>query len=206
MTSFAILLTLALALQATAQSKATEPAAADTKSAADDTTSTAADAESVPADSTAQAAEAKVDSTYVSDPAFEWKRWKDLARAIRLRPLDGPSDILEKAEIVEDRIDDLTEERGRLVDQARDWKIRREALETQLEVLDDLARVQRGGDLQLQQRMHNMREGRRLASRRQVILEASLQQMDSEVERLNELSAEYKSKAEDLRRRERESR
>ena len=41
------------------------------------------------------------------DPAFSWKSWADISRAIALRPLDGPEDILEKREIIEDRLDDL---------------------------------------------------------------------------------------------------
>ena len=40
-------------------------------------------------------------------PAYIWKTWADLSRAIELRKLDGPEDIIEKADIIEDRIDDL---------------------------------------------------------------------------------------------------
>ena len=36
-----------------------------------------------------------------------WKQWKDIGPAIELRSLDDPSDILEKAEIIEDRVDKL---------------------------------------------------------------------------------------------------
>ena len=181
-----ILLTCALWLPASAQSQKPTPSSADTAVVAQES--------------------AASDSTKVQDPAFEWKSWKDLARAIRLRPLDDPADILEKSEIVQDRVDDLIEERQRLNDLAADWESRRQALETQLEVLDDLARVQRGGDLQLQQRLHNLREGGRLAARRQVVLGGSLEQLTTEIERLQKIFEEYESKAEELRRRERKVR
>jgi hypothetical protein len=155
---------------------------------------------------TADATASTSDSTRAHDPAMEWQRWKDLDRATRLRPLDGPGDIIEKSEIVQDRVDDLVDERQRLTELVADWEGRRQALETQLEVLDDLARVHRGGDLQLQQRLHNIREGGRLAARRQVVLGRSLEQLASEIERLQKVFEDYEGKAEELRRRERETR
>ena len=98
------------------------------------------------------------------DPAYIWTTWKDLSRAIKLETLDGPEDIIEKADIIQDRIDDLAAERRQLVETRQEWSDKNTALETQLEVLEDLAKVQLGGDLQLQQRMHRMREGRSVAA------------------------------------------
>ena len=34
------------------------------------------------------------------DPAYLWTIWKDLSRAIELQKLDGPEDIVEKADII----------------------------------------------------------------------------------------------------------
>jgi chromosome segregation ATPase len=140
------------------------------------------------------------------DPAQAWKTWKELSRAIRLRPLDGPDDILEKAEIIEDRLDDLGEARQELRTEAQEWEDRRQALELQIEVLNDLAQVQRGGDLQLQQRLHTLREDLGKAARRLGVLKGSLKELDKELYRLNGLVKEYNHKAAELRRREEENR
>ncbi len=139
-------------------------------------------------------------------PAYIWKTWTDLSRAIELRKLDGPEDIIEKADIIEDRIDDLSEEREKLAAARQEWADKNDALEIQLEVLEDLAKVQLGGDLQLQQRMHRMREGRSMAANQLEILTRSISELDIEVGGLTEMVTEYKKQAEELRRREAESR
>jgi len=150
----------------------------------------------------------KTDSTRGEkvDPAHAWKTWKDLSRAIALRPLDGPEDILEKVEIIEDRIDDLLEEQKELETAWEEWDDRRQSLELQLEVLDDLAEVQRGGDLQLQQRMHSLREDLGKATHRMRVFKGSLKDLEKELDRLSRLEKDYREKAEDLRRREEEDR
>lgn len=136
------------------------------------------------------------------DPAYAWKRWQDLSRAIALRPLDGPEDIREKAEIIQDRLDDLRQESRKLETGLQEWTERREALGAQLEILDDMARLQRGGDLHLQQRVHALREDGREATQRTRVLELSHRQLKSELSRLEELAAQYEEQAEQLRRRE----
>ena len=140
------------------------------------------------------------------DPAYAWTTWKDISRAIALRPLDGPDDILEKTEIIEDRIDDLFKEHQHLQEAIDEWKNRHQSLEIQLEVLEDLAEVQRGGDLQLQQRMHSLREDLRKAAQRRSVLGKSLQKLEGELARLRELVKQYQQQAEAIRRREEESR
>ena len=140
------------------------------------------------------------------DPAYAWKTWKELSLAIALRALDGPDDILEKAEIIEDRRDDLLEEKEKLNAASKEWEERHQALELQLEVLDDLAEIQRGGDLQLQQRMHSLREDRGTAARRLRVFKGSLRDLDKELDRMAGLAEEYRGKAEDLRHREEEGR
>ena len=162
-----------------------------------------ADSAAVVADTTARDSSA-VDAA--SDAAQVWKTWTDLSRAIRLMPLDGPGDILEKAEIIEDRIDDLSREEQRLEEKAGEWMSRHRSLGMQLEVLEDLAKVQLGGDLQLQQRMHTMREGRRMAVHRTDVFERSLAELRRELGQTHGLVQEYKKKAEELRRREAEDR
>ena len=140
------------------------------------------------------------DSTHSKNPAYRWKTWKDLSRAIAIRALDGPADILEKAEIVEDRRDDLLLEQEILQVQLNESKHRHQSLEIQLEVLEDLAEVKRGGDFELQQRLHNLRENIRKNERGIQGFAASLKEMEKELKRLADLVKEYKARAEDLQR------
>lgn len=151
---------------------------------------------------------ARSDSTHPQrvDPACAWKTWKDLSRAIGLRPLDGPEDILEKAEIIEDRLDDLRQEQGKLEASSKEWTDRRQALEDQLEVLADLAEVQQGGDLQMQQRLDGLRQNLREAVQRLGIVAGSLGDLQKELDRLTVLVKQYKDKAEELHRREEKDR
>ena len=137
-----------------------------------------------------------------ADPAYIWKTWKNLSRAIELQKLDGPEDIIEKADIIKDRIDDLSEEQEQLATIRQEWSDRADALEIQLEVLEDLAKVQLGGDLQLQQRMHRMREGRSMATNRLEVLTRSIRELDTEVGELAEMVTEYHKQAAELQRRE----
>ena len=134
------------------------------------------------------------------DPAYLWTIWKDLSRAIELQKLDGPEDIVEKADIIRDRIDDLTAERQRLATALEEWADRHESLDIQLEVLEDLAKVQLGGDLQLQQRMHNIRERHSMATDRKKALAGSMRDLDEEVHRLRDMAQAYKQKSNELRR------
>ncbi|MEW6750122.1 MAG: hypothetical protein AB1505_03995 [Candidatus Latescibacterota bacterium] len=138
----------------------------------------------------------QVDSTRV------WKTWKPLWRAIALGPLDGPEDILEKAEIIQDRIDDLVGERRRLAALAGEQDERGQALLLQVEVLEDLDRIQRGGDLQRLQRLASLRDEADQATRRLRALGRSLAELDGEIGRLRRLVEHYARLAEDLRRRE----
>ncbi len=136
------------------------------------------------------------------DPAYAWKGWPDLERAIALRPLDGPEDIIEKKEIIEDRLDDLTAEAIKLHSAKERWLNRQHALEEQREVLEDLAEVQRGGDLQLQQRLHSLREEIRQITTRSKTPTRALAELEQEQQRLRELAQHYTDKALQLRREE----
>ena len=151
---------------------------------------------------TADPTPSKADSTRALDPAFAWTGWKDLQRAIALRPLDGPEDIIEKKEIIEDRLDDLAKEQDQLNRQAEEWQSRAQSLSIQLEVLDDLAELQRGGDLQLQQRLHTIRTDRRKAADRYKAYIKSLDELSGESQRLRALAAQYTQRADAIRRHE----
>ena len=154
-------------------------------------TAQSAAADSVIADSSSRAANktaTAMDSTRVSrDPVFAWLNWRDLTPAITLRELDGPDDILEKSDIIKDRLDAVMAEQIRLTSSLTEWTDRQGSFAIQIEVLDDLAKVQRGGDLRLQQRLHNMREGRRVAAQRVSGLTKSLSLLKAELTRLQDL-------------------
>ena len=136
------------------------------------------------------------------DPAWRWKAWPDLDRAIALRPLDGPEDILEKADIIADRLDTLAGEGRGLEKRLEGWKQRHAGLEVQTESLEDLAAVQRGADVQLQQRIHALRADLRHAAQRRRLLRAVLAALRREEARLHALFENYRSKAAELKRRE----
>ena len=173
-------------------------------------TAQSAAVDSVTSDSSSRAAikpATAIDSTRTSrDPAFAWLSWRDLTAAITLRELDGPDDILKKSDIIKDRLDALMAEQIRLTSAMKEWTDRQGSFAIQIEVLDDLAKVQRGGDLQLQQRLHNMREGRRVAAQRVQGLTRSLSLLKVELTRLQDLLQEYNRAAENLRRQEDENR
>jgi hypothetical protein len=155
-------------------------------------------ADSTQADTAAVAA---ADST-TADPSFDWTRWPDIAAAIALQPLDGPEDILEKQEIIDDRIDDLTARGGALDTLAGAWTDRHRAMSTQLEVLDDLAEVQLGGDLEFQQRIESVREEVLQAAQQMTRIGSARRQLEAEVARLRALADDYRDQA--LRLREQE--
>jgi prefoldin subunit 5 len=161
-----------------------------------------ADSAGVGADSLAagQATQADSAQTQPVDPAWKWTTWKKLAQAIQLRPLDGPEDIAEKIEIIEDRMDELKQERKRLEKLISVWEERYEALKLQFESLDDLADVQRGGDLQLQQRVHTIRSDLRKAEQRMRIIKGSYKGIEGEIDRFEALMTQYEDEAAAIRR------
>ena len=169
-----------------------------------------------PADSDSSNAETRLDTSSAADTSSglregdgrdedsvqAWRHWKQINRAIALDELDGPDDILAKEEIIEDRIDDLTEEDTRLQQSAAEWEARHEVAGVQLEVLDDLAEMQLGGDLQMQQRIEDVREKIREAAQWLERIDISRRDLALEVARLRKLAARYRQTAEEIRIRE----
>ena len=158
-------------------------------------------ADSLASDPLAPADSSAADSVQ-SDPLRPWLAWKDLGRAIAFRPLDGPADIVEKTEIIQDRLDALAGLKKPLEDRLKNPTDRLAALDIQLEVLEDLAQLQRGGDLELQQRLHDMRADRRRFELVQHPFQAALSDLQGEIDRLTDLMRHYQTRAADLRRRE----
>jgi hypothetical protein len=132
------------------------------------------------------------------DAVTAWKRWKSIEAAIEVRPLDGPDDIIEKAEIIEDRADELKGEQARLEMEADLNHQKLRALRSQREVLKDLAEIKPAGDPQTRNRLNDLaerigREERQLKMRRRSVAE-----MEEELIRLRGLAVEYREEAENL--------
>jgi hypothetical protein len=132
------------------------------------------------------------------DATTAWKRWKSIEAAITVRPLDGPDDIIEKAEIIEDRADELKGEKARLEREADLNRQKLRTLRSQREVLQDLAEIKPGGDAQTRNRLQDVaerigREEMLLKMRRQ-----SAAELEEELVQMNELAVEYREKARDL--------
>ena len=133
---------------------------------------------------------------------FAWKKWKSIDAAIAIRPLDGPEDIREKAEIIADRLDELVREIARLEKEIDQNLQKIQSLRNQREVLQDLAELQQGGDSQTQQRMHELNE--RIQQQEQLLKlrRESLRGLGQELDRIKRLLADYQQRANSLQRRE----
>ncbi|MBT6145091.1 MAG: hypothetical protein HOH74_06660 [Gemmatimonadetes bacterium] len=142
------------------------------------------------------------DSPKREDPAWAWSRWPSIAAAVALAPLDGPQDILEKEEIIADRIDALDAETARLDTLTHAWQARSVAMTAQLEVLEDLADRRLGGDLELQQRVENVRGDVLQAGKRVTLFGEVHSALAIELLSLRNLSREYRQQAAQLRQEE----
>lgn len=143
--------------------------------------------------------DAAADSTISSHPAWAWRLWPSIGPAIAIAALDGPQDIVEKEEILADRIDALALENTRLDTLAGAWQARQLAMTAQLEVLEDLADMQLGGDLEVQQRLESVRQDIQQATR-EVEFHLDVQRaLRSEIDRLRSLAATYRQRAAQLR-------
>ena len=132
------------------------------------------------------------------DAITAWKRWKSIEAAIAVRPLDGPDDIIEKAEIIEDRADELKGEKARLEREADLNRQKLRTLRSQREVLQDLAEIKPGGDSQTRNRLQDVaerigREEMLLKMRRQ-----SAAELEEELVQMKKLAVKYREKARDL--------
>lgn len=138
------------------------------------------------------------------NPYMPWKSWKSIDAAIALRDLDGPEDIVEKAEIIEDRIDELKDEEKELGKGLVDAKSQLTSLKSQKDVLQGLADVKMGGDQQTRRRLqeltHRIRQKEKEVKLR---LEAG-GELDKEIDRLTEMAVQYREKARQLEIRERQ--
>ena len=134
--------------------------------------------------------------------AFAWKKWKSIQAAVALKALDGPDDILEKAEIIEDRIDLLKKEEAKLAQGLKDGRQKLKTLDNQREVLKELAEIRQGGDVQTQQRLHKIAEEIQQENHLLTLRNVSFSELKKELKRLKRLLSDYRKKAHALRMKE----
>ena len=130
-----------------------------------------------------------------SDSIDAWKKWKSIDSAVVLRPLDGPEDILEKAEIIEDRTDELKTEKVRLENWNENQRKKLNTLYNQREILRDLSEIKMGGDTQIRQRLHDLTERIRREEIVAKSINASVAELDGVLVRMINLATEYREKA-----------
>ncbi len=129
-----------------------------------------------------------------------WRSLKDIGPAIAIGLLDGPDDIGERIEIIEDRIDALLREKGKLALLLDLLIAGRQSQETQIEVLEDLSEteINRTNDMQRQQRLHDLQQRANQLSRRILAYRRALSELKKEHNRLKHLVKQYQKKIEIL--------
>jgi len=131
-----------------------------------------------------------------------WQRWKDIGPAIALDPLDGPADILEKVEIIEDRVDELVKEKARLEKEIELNRQQLFILRNQRQTLQELSQIQPQGNSQTSQRLHDLTERINREENLLRIKNESIAGLRRELTHLQTLAAEYREKAKRLQREE----
>ena len=134
-----------------------------------------------------------------TDSATAWKGWKDISTAVALRDLDGPDDIIEKAEIIDDRVDELKREKVRLKQRAEEFKKKLEIISDQRDTLRDLAETQRGGDPQTRRHIQDQTERIREIKKTLKTLSEMIPELEKELTRMKNLASAYREKARVLR-------
>ncbi len=129
-----------------------------------------------------------------------WRSLKDIAPAVAIAPLDGPDDIFEKIEIIQDRMDALLTEKKKLVIIVELLTTGRQSQEAQIEVLEDLSEINRTSDMQLQQRLHDLQQQSNILSRRIRAYKRSLTDLKNEYAGLENLSKRYQKQAQKLQK------
>ena len=131
-----------------------------------------------------------------------WRNLKGIGPAVALAPLDGPEDIEEKIEIIEDRMDALLIEKKKLERILEILILSRQSREIQIEVLEDVSDINRRSDIQRQQRLHDLQQQFNRISRRVRAFERSLSDLENELVRLQKLAKQYRKQAETLQKNE----
>ncbi|MCB1152150.1 hypothetical protein KDL45_00770 [bacterium] len=131
-----------------------------------------------------------------------WRTWKSIDAAVQLRDLDGPEDIIEKAEIIEDRADEQRRELTRLAEAQEHDQDRLKTLREQRELLQDLSELQFGGDGQTRSRLQNVDERIRRQEARLDRRAKSMLDLESAWQQTTQKAAAYRVKAEQVRARE----
>ncbi len=131
----------------------------------------------------------------ISDSATAWKRWKDISAAIALRELDGPDDIIEKAEIIDDRVDELRRENERLKKEILKRRQRLDGLLSQKDSLQGIADIKMGGDFQMRQNLSDISDRIQATTGQIEAYGNSQAELEKQINRMSKLAMSYREKA-----------
>jgi chromosome segregation ATPase len=128
-----------------------------------------------------------------------WAKLPDISKAIALRPLDDPADIIEKAEIIEDRIDALVKEKERLAKWIQEIEATQQQLQEQRRILEEVAELHRRSDSSFRQRRAQLTE--RISHNRTLLesLQKSCHDLQVEIERERRQAEDYRKKSQHLK-------
>ncbi len=104
-----------------------------------------------------------------------WRSWKDIAPAVVVAPLDGPEEVLEKAEIIADRRDALGREQARVAVHCEGLRATVNGVDQQLAATRDMLDVRGGRDLLLRRRARDLRSRQRALRTLTASCEANLE-------------------------------
>ena len=133
------------------------------------------------------------------DPLTAWKNWQSIEAAIALRPLDGPEDIHEKVEIIEDRVDDLVREKSRQQSELDMHAKELATLYNQRAVLKELSEIRLGSNTQTRHRLHALAERIQRKEAQQGMMQKSNKELDEEIARLQSRIIQYNEKSRNLK-------
>lgn len=130
----------------------------------------------------------------------DWRAWKDLTAAIAIAPLDGPDELLEKAEIIADRVDALARARRDLSARCTAIDLGLARIESQLEVLLDFAATRGSRVVEMRQQLHSLRSRRQELRGRAKTCAATLAELDATLTRRRDQHTDYLRRVDAARR------
>lgn len=134
-----------------------------------------------------------------ADDPQAWRQWKPIAAAVAIDPLDGPEELLEKAEIIADRRDALQREQGRLTPECAAVDEGLRSIAQQIEVTEEIVTLRGGRTTVLRNRLHTLRGRKRDLYNRLRVCRANLSAIEAAAAALTTQYEDYVQRIEALR-------
>lgn len=134
-----------------------------------------------------------------ADDPQAWRQWKPIAAAVAIDPLDGPEELLEKAEIIADRRDALQREKGRLTPECAAIDEGLRSIAQQIEVTEEIVTLRGGRTTVLRNRLHTLRGRKRDLNNRLRVCRANLSAIEAAAVALTTQYKDYVQRIEALR-------